>query len=132
MPLSELTIDGIKKFGNGWRARVVLNIPKDIPSLFAPLTTNFDAILLGHNIASDVVRRLRKQRNFLPKESLDEIDAIIEQFESSNIYEDIESVKNWSTEDLEEFGCHAQEEILGQLNELYDWAGYYRILIVNN
>lgn len=126
--MNQLTIDGIKRFGVGWRSKISLPVPKDVPSLFAEIETNFEIIKLGHKIASDIVSQLKTQRSKLPNDSLDELDDIIKNLECSLIYEDIKSLESWSAEDLGDIASDVKDSLIAELNALYDWAGYYRVL----
>lgn len=127
--VNQLTLDGIERFGSKWRVTISLPVPKDVHSLFAEVKASFDIIELGHNIASKLASKLKDQRNILPEDSLEDINDLIENIESSLIYENVSALKDWNAVDLAELASDVQESLIGLLNELYDWAGYYRILI---
>jgi hypothetical protein len=127
---SEASLAGIQTFGLRWKAEVKLNVP-DIPAALSECDTYFDRIKFAHNLVIYIVKRLNKVRDKkLPSSALYRLDEILEQLKDSFFFDDIEAVKNWEEADLIDINEYLEDELLGQLGDLYDWADYYRVCFV--
>lgn len=127
---SEVSLDGISTFGLRWKAQVKLPIPKNIPAALAECESYFDRIEFAHKLVISIIKTLERCRKHLPEESLYNLDEIIEQFKDSFVYENIESLVDWELSDLIDIDDYLEDELLEQLNMLYDWADYYRVFFV--
>jgi hypothetical protein len=126
------SLDGIQQYGLGWRAQVKSVVPADIPSLFEGCETTHQLIKLGHEISFNAIASLNRLKPQFPKDSIESLDDIIEQLKDSFIYEDIEGVKDWHQDEQDSLCEYLEAEMLGQLNDLYDWADYYRICFLRS
>lgn len=70
------------------------------------------------------------KRVYLSEDSLYSLDEILEQLKDSFVYDDIEALVDWDLDDLIEINEYLEDELLGQLNDLYDWADYNRVCFI--
>lgn len=126
---SAASIEGIGVHGLGWRATVRLSLP-DIPAALSECDTYFDRIEFAHNLVSGIVKILERRQKSLPEDSLYQLNEILEQLKDSFVYDDIEAVKDWEQEYLIEINEYLEDELLGQLNHLFDWADYNRVCFI--
>lgn len=122
------SLAGVEDNGSAWRHRILIRLPKDIPELFKNCETKFDMIKLVHNIASVVVKDLNKVKHI----DEDNIEEFVERLESSLICGDLIALETWSDNDLLDICENLEKELIYQLNAIYDWADYNRVLIVTN
>ena len=126
---SAASLASIGVYGLRWRATVKINIP-DVPAALSECDTYFDRIEFAHNLASGIVKTLERWRKLFPEDSLYRLNEILEQLKDSFVYDYIEAVKDWEQDDLIDINEHLEDELLGQLNDLYDWADYNRVCFI--
>lgn len=126
---TEASLQGIKVYGNKWRARIRLPIPDDlIGQSMDRVQTYMDMLVFCQNTATPIINALNRIKNRLPKDSIARLEEIIEQMEVSFIWENLESLKD--DPELADFADCLDQELLYCLNDLYNWADYYRICII--
>lgn len=124
---SEAALAGIEAYGLGWKRRVTLRLPEDIPSLFENCEAPLDKINLAHEIASNLIKDLKETRL-----NRDTIRNFANNLELNLVLspEDAEDLKQLSEDELEDLAEPLLDNLLYELNRLYDYADYNRILIV--
>ena len=124
------SLAGNQKFGLGWHKQIFIDLPLNIPELFEQCDTNYDVIKLAYDICSKLIKKLENILPSLSKDCRENLREIIEQMKDSFIWDDIKMAESY--DDLNELANGLDKELLYQLNDLYDWADYFRILLINN
>lgn len=129
------SLDGIERFGLGWKVIAKIKLPKDVPSLFEETETMTEMALLAHTICKDLINSLKKDKDILaarflfllPEEAFDELDRFMEELAETFVFENPEQIASLSNEALLCSCDGMEEELIYRLNELYDWGDYYRV-----
>lgn len=125
---SQAAINGIVQYGLRWKLTISITIPQNIPALFAACKTSKDTVLLGHQITENLLKSLdRIKRSRLEAISPDTytwLEDFKEDMRELFILDDPTAEQDF---DLNAEGL--EEELLSQLDELYNWADFNRILI---
>ena len=124
---TESSLNGIEKFGRGWRASIKINLPEDVPALFESAETNSEIVALAHRISKDLIDSLEGNEFKVPLESLAELLAFIEELDETFVLEHPEKIGEMDEESLLGYSDGAEKELIYRLNELYDWGDYYRV-----
>ena len=124
---TESSLNGIEKFGRGWRASIKINLPEDVPALFESAETNIEIVALAHRISKDLIDSLGGIDSNVPSESLIEFLTFIEELSDAFVLEHPEKIGEMDEESLLTSSDGAEKELIRRLNKLYDWGDYYRV-----
>ena len=129
------SLDGISTYGLKWRFQIGFNLP-DIPEAHDECETNADVILLAHRIAKGLHKDLsRGVRPILgaecPEDLTESISRIMDDLDFVFILEDPDSVQNLSESDQSEMARGLIDELIYEINNVYDVFDYYRVLAIN-
>jgi len=124
---TESSLNGIEKFGRGWRASIKINLPEDVPALFESAETNIEIVALAHRISKDLIDSLKGNESKVPSGSLIEFLTFIEELDETFVLEHPEKIGEMDEESLLIYSDGAEKELIYRLNELYDWGDYYRV-----
>lgn len=132
---TQASLDGIAAYGHRWRFQVRVNLP-DIPEAHDNCETNTDVILLAHRIAKglhkDLGRTIRPLGEAECPESLTEsIKGIRDGLDCYFILENPDSIQNLSDGDRADLSDGLIDELIFQINNIYDEFDYYRVLAIN-
>lgn len=138
---TEASLDGISQFGLKWKASVKINLPKDIPSLFEETETPIDVITLGHNISKNLIASLKRidwtRQWDAPKDESfvwmkEQLAFLIQELDETFVVEEIDRLQDWDEEVLSCSADGLEDELIYRLEELYDWADYWRVCLSSN
>ena len=120
------SLAGVQDNGLRWQARIKVDVPKDIPSIIEKFETTAKVNAFVDSTAKIIYKQLSNHlsKSRLPVNSLRSLETILEDFKDSMI--DDQPADADIDADVVEIKV---EDLMAFLNDLYDWADYYRVII---
>lgn len=126
------SLAGVSEYGLGWRRKITLNVPNDIPGQIEKLETTLEVNKFVDDTVSNIHKTLKKTINGLPPlpaDSIRPLEAMLEELEESLLGDPFNTTVNPELVKDAERVENKVEDLMYFLNDLYDWADYYRVLI---